>query len=135
MLRALRLLGMAAQAESQRLKVNVGSKINGLLYWAVAGVFGIAAFVLLHILIYNGVFVYFGPVGAAGILLLIDLVVALVMALIAMRGAHPRAELEARAIRDVALSGAAEELFLGVAKRSAPMALAGGVLMTLLRRR
>ncbi|ATR20559.1 Hypothetical protein HVPorG_03245 [Roseomonas mucosa] len=135
MLRALRLVGMAAQAESRRLKVQAGSKINQLLYWLIAAVFGCAAFVMLHILIYNFAFFHAGAVGAAAILLAMDLVVALVLALLASRGGHSNAEIEARAVRDVALSGAAEEVFLGVARKSAPIAVLGGILLTLLRRR
>ena len=58
-----------------------------------------------------------------------------VSALLASRGGHSNAEIEARAVRDVALSGAAEEVFLGVARKSAPIAVLGGILLTLLRRR
>ncbi|MFT8242536.1 hypothetical protein [Roseomonas sp. BN140053] len=134
-MRALRLVGMAAQAESRRLKIQAGAKVSGLVYWVVAGVFGLTAYVLLHILLYNAVWHWLGPIWAAAIVLLIDLVLAGAMAFLATRSSHSQAEVEARAVRDVALAGAAEELFLGVAKRSAPLAVLGGIGLTLLRRR
>lgn len=135
MLRALRLVGMAAQAESRRIKVQAGAKMSQIGLFAGAGVFGLTAFVMFHVLGYNAAHAWVGPIGGAAIVLAVDVVGALVLALLASRHAEPQAEVEARAVRDVALAGAAEELFLGVAKRSAPLAVAGGLILTLLRRR
>ncbi|UFN50589.1 hypothetical protein LPC08_08230 [Roseomonas sp. OT10] len=135
MLRALRLVGMAAQAESRRLKVQAGAKVSQLGFYAGAAVFGLTAFIMFHVLGYNAAHAWVGPIGGAAIVLGVDVVLALVLALLASRVSEPQAEIEARAVRDVALAGAAEEIFLGVAKRSAPLAVAGGLILTLLRRR
>ena len=133
--RAIRLVGIAAQAESRRLKVHAGSYVNRAAYAAAAALFGVAALAMLHVLAYNAMWRWAGPTGSALIVLVVDLIVAGVLAFVATRGGRADAEIEARAVRDTALSAAAEEMLFGFVKRSAPMAAAGGLLLALMRRR
>ncbi len=135
MLRAVRLVGIAAQAESRRLKVQAGGYANRLVYYAAAGVFGVAAFAMLHVLAYQALLGIANPTGAALLVLLADLLVGGLLVFLALRGGRSMAEVEARAVRDTALSAAAEEVLFGVARRSAPLAAAGGIALSLLRRR
>lgn len=138
MLRALRLVGMAAQAEGQRMKVQAGAAVGRLGYYAVAGVFGLAALILLHVLLYNlvGALVRgpWGPFWAALAVLAFDAVGALVALTLASRSSARAAEREARMVRDVALAGATEDFFLTAARKGAPWAALGGLAFALLGR-
>ena len=135
MLRAARLVGIAAQAESRRLKVHAGSYVNRAAYFAAAAVFGVAAFAMLHVLAFHALLGIANSVGASLIVLVADLLLGAVLVFLALRGGLRAEEVEARAVRDTALSAAAEEVLFGVARRSAPWAAAGGLALTLLRRR
>lgn len=130
---------MAAAAETQRVKVKAGAVVDRTIYLAVAGVFGIAAFAMLHV----ALFALFsrvggpawGPFWGAVIVLLLDLVLAGILYLMSTRTGRQPAVIEARTVRDVALAGATEELLTGVAKRGAPWAAFGGLLFAFLRSR
>ena len=135
LIRAIRLVGIAAQAESRRLKVHAGTYINRLAYYVAAGAFGVAAFAMLHVLAFQSFLNFANPVVAALIILAIDLFAVGFLVFVATRGDLTIAEAEARAVRDTALSAAAEEVLFGIARRSAPAAAAGGIALALFRRR
>ena len=88
MLRAVRLVGIAAQAESRRLKVHAGGYVNSAVYYGAAALFGLAAMAMLHVLAFNAFLGFANHTGAALILLVIDLVIAGGLALVAARGAR-----------------------------------------------
>lgn len=139
MLRALRLVGMAAQAEGQRMKVRANAAASRAAYYAVAAVFGLAALILLHVALYNLVSALvggpYGPFWGALAVLALDAGGAILALVLASRASARAAEREALRVRDVALAGAAEDFFLGAARRTAPWAAFGGLALALLNRR
>ena len=125
---------MAAAAETQRLKVQAQATVDRYVYLAIAGVFGFFAVIMLHMALFAWLSRYWGPVGGAFAVLAIDLVGAGIFYLLSSRTGRDPAVIEARTVRDVALAGATEELFTGVAKRSAPWAAIGGLAFAMMRR-
>ncbi|TPG47266.1 hypothetical protein EAH89_23450 [Roseomonas nepalensis] len=125
-MRTFSLVGMAAQAEGRRLKAKATATATRMAFYAAAGVMGLAAFAMLHVLLFHVALLYFGPIVSALVVLVLDLVVAGILALLASRDTAPRAAMEAQAVRNVALQGAAQSAVAGFTTQAAPlMALAG----------
>lgn len=98
-MRAVELAKVAAAAEALRLRRIARRQAIRAGLGAGAAVFGIAVFVLLHVLAYDLLLAIVRPWVAALIVLGVDLVVAAVLGAMAMRNAPDRIEQEALAVR------------------------------------
>ncbi|HYZ63477.1 MAG TPA: hypothetical protein VE650_13590 [Acetobacteraceae bacterium] len=126
-MRAVELAKVAAAAEALRLRRFARRQGMRAAFGAGAAVFGIAVFVLLHVLAYHLLRLGLGPVVSSLILLAVDVIVAGVLAFLAMRNEPDEVEREALAIRRQAVQEA---------KRAATvMAVAGEAARLLIRRR
>ncbi len=127
MLRTVSLLGMAAQAEGRLLKAQTAATATKIGFFVGAGVMGLAAFITLHILIWEIALLWLRPVWAAVILVAFDAVLASILAFLGSRDRVPREEMEARAVRDVALTGAVQSAVRGFTTQGAPLMALGGI--------
>lgn len=129
-MRVLQMLDVAAQAEGVRLRREAGGLARRAGWIAVAGVFGTAAMVTLHVAIVAHLTPDHGLAIAAGIVALGDLVLAGIFAVLARPRVDPVAE-EARALRQTMLAavGARNPLrdALGLAATKATVPLLGAV--------
>jgi archaellum biogenesis protein FlaJ (TadC family) len=132
MLRTFSLVGMAAQAEGRRLKAKANATARTVAFYAAAGLMGLAAFVMLHVLGWHAARNSFGPVTSALIVMLADLVIAGVLVFLASRNVKPREEMEAEAVRNVALTGAAQSAVSGFTTQAAPLMALGGIALAAL---
>lgn len=105
-MRAVELAKVAAAAEALRLKrlarrqaIRAGFGVGALL-------FGLGAFALLHVLAYVALCLVVPPWASALIVLVVDLVIAGVLASVALNSAPDRIEREALAVRRESLIGA-----------------------------
>ncbi len=94
----------AAQAELLRLKRLIRRQINRVVWGAVAAVFGIAFLTMVHIVGYELLLLALSPLLSSVIVLAVDLVLLVVFAMFALRGAPDPVEAEARLVRDEALA-------------------------------
>jgi cobalamin biosynthesis protein CobD/CbiB len=104
-MRSVELARAAAQAEALYLRRVARRQAMRGAFGAVAAVFGIAIVVMLHVLLYVILAGFMQPAVAALIVLAVDLVMAIVFAVLARRNAPDRIEEEARLLRDEALAG------------------------------
>ena len=132
MIRTFSLVGMAAQAEGRRLKAKANATAMKVAFYAAAGVMGLAAFVMLHVLAWHGARAYFGPVVSALVVLVADLAVAGIFVFLASRNTSAREEMEAQAVRNVALTGAAQSAVSGFTTQAAPLMALGGIALAAL---
>lgn len=140
-MRLLRLLGVAAQAESLRLRRSAGSAARRAGWLAGAALFGVAAVGLAHLAAIAWLEPRYGLAAACGIVALADLAVAGILALMARRRHDAVAE-EALAVRRMMLAAAtrnpmreAAALALGSAPGPVLGAMAGEAVAAWLRRR
>lgn len=103
-MRAVELAKVAASAEALRLRRMTRRTALHAAFYAVAGVFGIAAFVVLHVVLYQLLARVLGPIWASVALLVLDLAVAGVFVYLALRNTPDGIEEEARYIRQQALA-------------------------------
>ncbi len=103
-MRAVELAKVAASAEALRLRRLARRQGLRAAYWAVAGVFAVAVFVLLHVLAYHLMVPHLSPTQASLVILVVDLVLAGVFAFLARRDVPDPVEKEARQIRQQALA-------------------------------
>jgi hypothetical protein len=131
MIRSLRALSLAAEAEGLRLKREIGNEIRRDLWLAAAAVAGIIALVMLHVAAWHALLEVTRPVWAALIVAAFDLALAGVLALASRRGRDPVAE-EAYRLRSVMLNQALHANPIGdlvsLATGRSPAGLAGGML-------
>jgi hypothetical protein len=73
--RSLRLLGAAAEAESLRLRRQAAQAARRGAFYAVAGLFGLAAVIMLHVAGWISLMQAYGSLVAALVLAGIDLVI------------------------------------------------------------
>ncbi|PZW45844.1 hypothetical protein C8P66_11042 [Humitalea rosea] len=109
-MRAVRLAAIALEAEGARISLGARRWGRRAVFGAVAAVAGIACFAVLHLLAWHALAPSLMPVPRAAVLAGFDAVLALVCGLVASRGSETQMEQEARAVRDLALSGAATSL-------------------------
>lgn len=102
-MRAVELAKVAASAEALRLRRMARRQALHAAFYAAAGVFGIAAFVVLHVVLYQLLALALGPLWASVALLVLDLAVAGVFVFLALRDTPDGIEEEARQIRQQAL--------------------------------
>jgi divalent metal cation (Fe/Co/Zn/Cd) transporter len=127
MLRTFSLVGMAAQAEGRRLKAQAGATATRIGFYAVAGLMGLAAFVMLHVLGWCIARNSFGPIASAALVLLADLILAGIFVFMASRHGLAKEEIEARAVRNVALTGAAQSAVSDFTTKLGPLMALGGI--------
>jgi hypothetical protein len=119
--RLVTLLEVASRAELLRRRRQVRGYAVRAALGVAAAVLGLLMLVWLHLTAWRALAGPLGPVGAALVMVVIDLVVLLVLGQLASRDrTDPTAE-EAAAVRDRALAGAQMELetFGGLVRRSA----------------
>ncbi len=109
-MRAVELAKVAAAAEALRLRRLARRQALRVGFGAGAAVFGIAVFVLIHVLAYEGLAMMVWPWLAALILLVIDLVIAGLLASKALNSVPDRIEQEAMAVRRQSLAEAKRAL-------------------------
>lgn len=103
-MRTVELAKAAAQAEKLRLQRIATRKIMRVAFYAGAGVFGVAALVLLHVVAYHAMVPRLSPLVASIIILVVDLVIAGILGFLGSRDAPDDIEIQARMIRDQAMS-------------------------------
>lgn len=140
-MRLFRLLGVAAQAESLRLRRNAGSVARRAGWLAGAALFGVAAVGLAHVAAIAWLEPRHGVAAACGIVALGDLVLAGLLVVLGRTRPDPVAA-EALAVRRMMLNAAtrnpvrdAAAAALGSAPAPVLGALAGEAIATWLRRR
>jgi hypothetical protein len=103
-MRTVELAKVAASAEALRLRRIVRRQGLRAAFGAVAGVFAVAALVVLHLVGWHLLASVVTPVQASLILLGIDLVIAIAFGVLAMRDVPDIIEQEALAIRQQAVT-------------------------------
>jgi len=139
--RLLSLLGVAAQAESLRLRRAAAGTARRAGWLAGAALFGAAAVGLAHVAAIAWLEPRYGLAAACGVVALADLALAGILALMGRRRPDAVAE-EALAVRRMMLAAAArnpmrEAAALALGSAPAPVlgAMAGEAIATWLRRR
>jgi hypothetical protein len=102
-MRALRLASVAFEAERARLGLRVQREIRRVVFFVIAGIMAAAAFAMLHVIAWVAMSPGVSPLLRAIIIFVFDIAVAGILAMIAMRNAPTRAEIEALAIRRTAV--------------------------------
>jgi uncharacterized protein YacL len=103
-MRSVELARAAAQAEALYLRRMARRQGIRAAFGAVAAVFGIAIAVMLHVLLYTILLGYTRPAVAALIVLAVDLVLAIIFAVLAKRDTPDQIEQEAKLLRDESLA-------------------------------
>ncbi|MBP0446082.1 hypothetical protein J8J14_15010 [Roseomonas sp. SSH11] len=132
LLRTFGLVGMAAQAEGRRLKAKANATARSAAFYAAAALMGLAAFVMLHVLGWHAARNSFGPTTSALIVMVVDLVLAGLLVFLASRNTKAQEEMEAQAVRNVALTGAAQSAIASFTTQGAPLMALGGILIAAL---
>ncbi len=129
-MRLIQTLGVAAQAESLRLRREVRGTARQAAWIAAASLFGVAAVVTIHLAAIAYLAPQQGLAVAAGIVAVADLVIAGIFLLLARRRVDPVAE-EARALRVATLASLTRRDplrgVLGMALRSGSAPVLGAV--------
>jgi predicted ferric reductase len=103
-MRATNLARAAASAEVLRIKRLIRRQVFRAVFGAAAVVFLLGALVLLHIVGYNIMVPDLSPLQASAVLLGVDVVIAVIFGILAARGAPDSVEIEAKLVRDQAIS-------------------------------
>lgn len=131
-MRAFRLVNVSLEAERVLLGLQAKRWAVKVAMGVVALVFGIAAFVMAHVLVWLALEPYLNPLPRAGAILAGDLVIAAILVALAMRDNPSRQEIEARMLRDNAISQARASFgvlpMLGGVARSPLLAMVIGML-------
>jgi len=113
-MRSVELAKLAAQAEAIRLKQQARRQVMRAVFGAIAGLFALAALVAAHVLIGVAIARSIGAVWASVVVLAMDVALAAVLAMLAMRNQPSQEEQEALTVRNRALDQAKEALALSV---------------------
>lgn len=105
-MRAFRLAAVSLEAERVLLGLMARRMAIRAAFGAVAAVFALAAFVMLHVVVWLALEPTLSPLVRAAAILGGDLVIAGVLVALAMRDSPSRQEIEARMLRDSAVSQA-----------------------------
>ncbi len=105
-MRTTRLARLAAEAEILLIRREIRTVIRRAIYGVVAAIFGLSALALLHIVGYEALRQYaqLPQVAAAGIVLAVDVVIAVLFLLLANGAMADPVAAEARLIRDQSLA-------------------------------
>ena len=125
-MRTVELAKVAASAEALRLRRVAVRQGRRAAYGVGAAVFGIAVFVLLHVVAYNAMVPAISPLFASLILLAVDLVVAAILGYLALSNKPDAVEEEAKMVRQQAI--------VELRKSATVMALAGEAASLMVRR-
>ena len=125
-MRTVELAKVAASAEALRLRRVAVRQGRRAAYGVIAAVFGIAVFVLLHVVAYNAMVPAVSPLVASLILLAADLILAAVLGYLALSNKPDAVEDEAKMIRQQAI--------VELRKSMTVVALAGEAASTMIRR-
>ncbi len=125
-MRTVELAKVAASAEALRLRRVAVRQGRRAAYGVGAAVFGIAVFVLLHVVAYNAMVPRVSPLVASLIILAVDLVVAAVLGYLAFSNKPDAVEDEAKMIRQQAI--------VELRKSMTVVALAGEAASSMIRR-
>ena len=125
-MRTVELAKVAASAEALRLRRVAVRQGRRAAYGVGAAVFGIAVFVLLHVVAYNAMVPRISPLVASLIILAVDLVVAAVLGYLAFSNKPDAVEDEAKMIRQQAI--------VELRKSMTVVALAGEAASSMIRR-
>ena len=109
-MRALKLLGLAAEAETERWKAWASREGHRVLLAAIGGVFAIGAFIMAHVFLWVALFALVQPVWAALIVLVLDIVAALAFLLMARNDTKGVEEIAALELRTRALTAARDDM-------------------------
>ena len=102
-MRTVELAKVAASAEALRLRRVAVRQGWRAIYGVGAAVFGIAVFVLLHVVAYNAMVPAISPLIASLILLAVDLILAAILGYLALSNKPDSVEDEAKMIRQQAI--------------------------------
>lgn len=111
-MQTLELARAAAAAEILRIRRLLARQVSRAVYGAVAAMFAIGVLVLLHCVIYEALLNVVSPLIATVILLILDILVAAIFAVLAVRSTPDRLEIEARDLRDRSITGMKTSLAL-----------------------
>ena len=100
----------AANAEVLRLKRMIGRQVTRAVLGVVAVVFLIGALILLHVVGYVALAPYLTPLEDSAVLLALDLVIAIICGVLAMRNSPDSIEVEAKLLRDQSIMAMKESL-------------------------
>lgn len=125
-MRTVELAKVAASAEALRLRRVAVRQGRRAAYGVGAAAFGIAVFVLLHVVAYNAMVPRISPLVASLIILAVDLVVAAVLGYLAFSNKPDAVEDEAKMIRQQAI--------VELRKSMTAVALAGEAASLMIRR-
>jgi hypothetical protein len=103
-------LGLAAQAEVARWKLQASRQARRAVLMGIGGVLVVAALVMAHLSGCLALSALWGPVRAAAAVAALDLFLALIFFAIASRSHRSAAEVEALALRTQALNAARNSL-------------------------
>ncbi len=109
-MRTLDLGQAAAQAELLRLKRLARRNVIRAVFGMVAAVFLLGVLIMLHVVAYIALRPVLTPLQGAGALLAADLVLAVIFGLLASRDTPDPIEIEARTLREQALTEMKESL-------------------------
>ena len=124
-MRAVELAKVAASAEALRLRRMARRNAIQVAFWAAAGVFAVAVFVLLHVVAYHLMVPRLTPTQASLVVLAVDLVAAGAFAFLARRDVPDPVEAEAHQIRQQALVEMRSSLTLAAMAGSAASLVLG----------
>ena len=100
----------AANAEVLRLKRMVGRQVMRVVFGVVAVVFLIGTLILLHVVGYLALGPYLTPLEDSAVLLGVDLLIAILCGVLAMRNSPDAIEVEAKLLRDQSVMAMKESL-------------------------
>ncbi len=106
----MKLLGLAAEAEIERWKLQASRQGRRALWVAIGAVFAMAAFAMLHICIWMALFALVRPVWAALIVVVLDIIAAGIFMFMARDNSRGADEIAALALRNTALHAARDDL-------------------------
>ncbi len=125
-MRTVELAKVAASAEALRLRRVAVRQGRRAAYGVGAAVFGIAVFVLLHVVAYNAMVPAISPLVASLILLAVDVILAAILGYLAFSNKPDAVEDEAKMIRQQAI--------VELRKSMTVMAMAGEAASLMVRR-
>ena len=106
----MKLLGLAAEAEIERWKLQASRQGRRALWVGIGVVFAMAAFAMLHICIWMALFALVRPVWAALIVVVLDIIAAGIFLFMARDNSRGADEIAALALRNTALHAARDDL-------------------------
>ena len=126
-MRSIELAKVAAAAEALRLRRIARRQVFRAVYAVVAAVFAIAILVGLHVVLWNLVVGWVTPVQASLIVVAVDVLIAAIFGVLAMRNTPDPIEVEAKALRHQALIEMRQSLrFMSLVAQTAGVAMRAG---------